>query len=127
MAKKNKRSGHNPSVLFGDETETREMPNNQSGDPASDKKPRSFWFSLGRGERIGAVALCLLLVMGALGAGLGDKIISTFSSKNVKQGTNQTAQNNGSFLSALNPFAEPALPTATPQLSKEYIYAGSHH
>jgi hypothetical protein len=29
------------------------------------------------------------------------------------------------LLSAINPFVEPPLPTATPQLSKEYIYAGS--
>ncbi len=125
MAKKNKRSVHQPSILLGDGSETSEMPNNQSSDRTPDKKPPSFWASLGRGERIGAVAICLLLVMGALGAGLGDKIISTFGSKNTQQGTNQTAKNNGSFLSARNPFAEPPLPTATLQLSKEYIYAGS--
>ncbi|MDQ3748273.1 MAG: hypothetical protein M3367_04530 [Acidobacteriota bacterium] len=125
MAKKNKRPVHQLSILLGDGSETSEMTNNQSSDRTPAKKPSSFWASLGRGERIGAAAICLLLVMGALGAGLGDKIISTFSSKNTQQGTNQTAKNNGSFLSALNPFAEPSLPTATPQLSKEYIYAGS--
>jgi len=124
MAKKNKRPVHNPSVLFGDESETSEMSNNQ-GDQTRKEKSGSFWSGMGRGERIAAIAVCLLLVIGALGAGLGDKIVSTFSSKNSKQGTNQPAQNNGSYLSALNPFVEPPLPTTTPQLSKEYIYAGS--
>jgi hypothetical protein len=100
------------------------MQNNHIDSQTQAEKPKSIWSGLGRGERIVAIAVCLLLVIGALGAG-GEKIISVFKIKNTKQETNQPAQNNGSLLSALNPFVEPPLPTSTPQLSKEYIYAGS--
>ncbi len=124
MAKKNKTSVTNGSVFFGSETEVDEMQNNHIDSQTQAEKPKSIWSGLGRGERIVAIAVCLLLVIGALGAG-GEKIISVFKIKNTKQETNQPAQNNGSLLSALNPFVEPPLPTSTPQLSKEYIYAGS--
>jgi hypothetical protein len=125
MAKKNKTNVHNASVLFGSEAEVNEVQTNKIDSQTQTQKPKGIWSGLGRGERIAAVAVCLLLVIGALGAGVGGKIISVFKPKNTKQETNQPAQNNGSYLSALNPFVEPPLPTSTPQLSKEYIYAGS--
>ena len=87
----------------------------------------SRWAGLGRGERIAVVAVCLLLVVGSLGAGLSNRITSIFSSTNTDQRTSRSVQNKGSGLSSLNSLAAPPplLPSGTPQLSKEYIYAAS--
>jgi hypothetical protein len=69
-----------------------------------------------------AVGLTLFLALGAFGAGL--KYLE--DSANRERTVAGKAQNNQqSFLSKINPFASNPDPTPTPQLSKEYIYAGS--
>jgi len=122
MAKKRNGSVNNGSILFGTESEASETPDTQ----AENRKEKTFLSGLGRGERIAAIGVCLLLVVGALGAGLSAKIASVFSSRNSSQNqkTNQSAQN-ASLPASLNPFAAAVVITPTPQLSKEYIYAGS--
>ncbi len=122
MAKKRNETARNGNILFNAELETGKTPDT----PADNQKQRSFWSNLGRGERIAAIGVCLLLVVGALGAGLGGKIASVFNAKSSSQKTNQSGQpaQSGSLLASLNPFAA-AVTTPTPQLSKEYIYAGS--
>ncbi|MGI8640157.1 MAG: hypothetical protein ACR2MG_09375 [Pyrinomonadaceae bacterium] len=126
MAKKRKENARNGNILFatGDETNetTGSLTNDRAINSTEPEKKKNFLSGLGRGERTAVIGVCLLLVVGALGAGLGDKIISTFSSKNPNQKTNQSARNNDSYLSSLNPFAEPPLPTAIPQLSKEITH-----
>jgi hypothetical protein len=67
---------------------------------------------------LGAVSLGLLLVLGIFAKngwlpGIGPRV----SSPHVSKGST-------SWLDSINPFAPPD-PTPTPQLSKEYIYAGS--
>ncbi len=68
------------------------------------------------------VALMLFLTLASLGAGL------KYLDDAAKQDKASNIQNTG-LLSKINPFAANPLPTATPvptpQLSKEYIYAGS--
>ena len=86
-------------------------------------------------EKLGVIGLCLLLVVGVMGSGLGSSIISTLTgnktsanSNNRNNSTNPTNPANAkneSLLTSLNPFAEAPPPSPTPQLSKEYIYAGS--
>jgi hypothetical protein len=73
-----------------------------------------WWQSLGKVERLAVIVFGLLLVSVAVGkAGLGNKLVNAFSVNTNSR--NQLVTNN-----SLNP-----LPTSTPQLSKEYIYAGS--
>jgi hypothetical protein len=124
MANKRNRVVNNGNILFDAETNANETPITST----ENLKEKSFLSGLGRGERIAAIGVCLLLVVGALGAsGFGEKIISTFGSRNSIQKANQSSQvaQNSSMLSKLNPFAPAAVVVATPQLSKEYIYAGS--
>ncbi len=76
-------------------------------------KNSSHWWVIG---------LIVLLSLGAFGAGL--KYLEEAAQK--QQAANTTSPNNAksqnqSWLGSLNPFVEP---TAAPQLSKEYIYAG---
>jgi hypothetical protein len=82
---------------------------------------RSWWNKIGRFERIAVIGLSLLLVAGVLGAsGLGKKFVSTLTASSTA--ANPIAGNNSQFstLNAVSPTT-----TGTPQLSKEYIYAGS--
>lgn len=137
MAKKRNENAPNGNILFGVGSETNVKPDSRakerSVNPAETltghKEDESMFSGLGRGERIAAVGVCLLLVVGALGAsGFGAKIISTFISSDSSQKTNQSSPvaQNGSMLSTLNPFAAAPVVTGTPlPLSKEYVYAGS--
>lgn len=109
----------------------------ETSDPADTKAAggsnhnnQRMWQALGRKERIGVVAIGLMLTIGALGAtGLGSRIIETFSSLNSPSnaGARLNQRNNSQSSSALNSSAvEPMpLPPGTAQLSKEYVYAGS--
>ena len=71
------------------------------------------------------VGLIALLSFGALGATL--KYLEEDAQRRMlarnKSGTSD--QSNGSLLNSVNPFLSAPNPTPTPQLSKEYIYAGS--
>lgn len=120
MAKNRNRDLSNGSILFGTEQDTGKTPATSLGD----QKEKGFMSGFGRGERFAIIGVCLLLVVGALGAGFGEKIFSTLIPNNQSRKTNQSSQNS-STLSSLNPFASLPLPTPAPQLSKEYIYAGS--
>lgn len=82
----------------------------------------SKWLSLRK--HWWAIGLISLLALGAAGATL--KYLED-SAKRQKAVLALPAdrQKSGSYLSALNPFVSPPNPTSTPQLSKEYIYAGS--
>ena len=71
-------------------------------------KDPSYWW---------VVALVVFLSLGVLGAGLKYLEDSAREQKINPQKTN--------FLSSLNPFVPAPTPAPTPQLSKEYIYAGS--
>jgi hypothetical protein len=123
MAKKRNKRVNNPSILFGSESNTNDMPDTPIEKQIGKKK--NFPSGFGRSERIATVGLCLLLGIGVLGSGLGEKISTTLSFRNSNQtGQSASTAKNGSMLSRLNPFAT-AVTTAPPQLSKEYIYAGS--
>jgi hypothetical protein len=77
-------------------------------------KQSSHWWSIG---------LIALFTLGALGAGM--KYLEESAQRQKANGKNSPNNQQASLLSSVNPFVEPPLPTATPQLSKEYIYAGS--
>lgn len=124
MAKKRNSRAVSGNLLFGIEA----TPNESPAAPADNQTQRGFVSSLGRGERIAAMGVCLLLALGALGAGLGGRIISVVGSPASNQAGSRSAESarNGSMLARLNPFAAAPPVTATPlPLSKEYIYAGS--
>jgi spore coat protein A, manganese oxidase len=92
--------------------------------PASEnsiKLETSFWRSLGKSERIFVVGLVALLSLSVFGF-VGSKISSSFSSQNIA-----TTENSGtSSPNTLTPNAlNTVTTTATPVLSKEYVYAGS--
>lgn len=74
------------------------------------------WKRAGKLERLAILGISLLLITAIFGAsGLGKRIVDILTDSS----TNQTAQNNAQSL-PLN-----LVTTGTPQLSKEYIYAGS--
>ena len=65
---------------------------NETAEPKKDKKDsenpkKSFWKGLGGIEKIGIFGLCLLLVVGVMGSGLGDSIINAFAGNNSKSTT----------------------------------------
>jgi hypothetical protein len=84
---------------------------------------KSLWSGWGAGTRIAAIAVCLLLALGTFGAGM--KYLEDSAREQKAGGRNSASGQKASLLSGLNPFAALPTPTATPQLSKEYIYAGS--
>ncbi len=68
------------------------------------------------------VGLIALLTLGAFGAGL-KYLEDAAKVERATKGSNNSEQ---SLFSKLNPFTANPLPTATPQLSKEYIYSGGN-
>jgi hypothetical protein len=91
----------------------------------------SFWRSLGKYERIFVVGLVALLSLSVFGF-VGSKISSSFSSQNIATTENSgTSSPNSLTPNALNtdsltPNAlNTVTTTATPVLSKEFLYAGS--
>lgn len=137
MAKKRNQKAADGNILFATGDETNDTPGCRANDKAinptefevgSDKE-KSFLTGLGRGERFAVIGVCLLLVVGALGAGLSERIGSVFTSRRSSQNSRQSAKGgqttqNATLLSRLNPLAA-VVTSPTPQLSKEYIYAGS--
>lgn len=67
------------------------------------------------------LAICLIAA-GAVGATL--KYMEE-SARSLNDANNRLAKRDTNILDAVNPFIAAPSPTATPQLSKEYIYAGS--
>lgn len=78
----------------------------------------NWWRVSGRNNKWLAFGIIAFLSIGALGATL--KYLEEDAAKQKR-----LAVKDRSVLSALNPFIPAPLPSATPQLSKEYIYAGS--
>ena len=72
-----------------------------------------------------AVGIIALLSLGAFGAGLKYLEDTARQERAANGGKSSFDKSESSLLSKVNPFVEPPLPTATPQLSKSYIYAGS--
>jgi hypothetical protein len=88
-------------------------------------KEKSVWKTMSGFEKIGVLGLGLMLVVGVMAGGLGDSILKTFTGDEKTLGSRHTSgSENSSLLSRLNPFAAAPSPTPTPQLSKEYVYAG---
>jgi len=69
-------------------------------------------------KRIWLTVVVLVVSLGAFGAGLKFLEQDAIQQKTLKP-------KDRSLLSKVNPFLAPPTPTPTPQLSKEYIYAGS--
>ena len=86
-----------------------------AGEVLSCSQPTIFGSIVGRWWKIGVI---VFLVMGASGAVL--KYLDEDA-----QSQKLLAAKDRSAISSINPFVPAALPVATPQLSKEYIYAGS--
>jgi hypothetical protein len=80
------------------------------------KNPSHWW----------VVGLIALLTLGATGAGLKYLDESAQQQKAARSNQSLTAERQEtSLLNSLNPFLPDPTPAPTPQLSKEYIYAGS--
>ena len=73
------------------------------------------------------VGLICFLALGTLGAGLKylDESAQQEITRRANSKGNLSDNSEQSFLNKVNPFLSPPDPTPTPQLSKEYIYAGS--
>lgn len=92
-----------------------------------ERSQKSFWLGLGSFEKSGVIALGLVLIYGLMSiTGLGDVLINTVAGNSpfAKADKKDLSGQRKSLFSAINPPANPS-PTPTPQLSKEYIYAGS--
>ena len=86
-----------------------------AGEVLPSSQPTIFGSIMGRWWKIGVIAF---LAIGASGAVL--KYLDEDA-----QGQKLLAAKDRSAISSINPFVPAALPVATPQLSKDYIYAGS--
>ena len=85
-----------------------------------------WWSALGGGQRVAVAAVLLLLILGVAGAGLKYLDDSAKREWRANLSVSNFERAEPSLLSKVNPFTEaPPPPSATPQLSKEYIYAGS--
>ena len=135
MAKKGNTQRRNGNILFGDETNQAagEEAVKRDETPATKSEQKNFrsdWRTgslayLRNPAHWWVVGLIALLSLGAFGAGLKYLEEAAQKQKAVNLTAPRNTAGNQSLLSSLNPFAEPPLPTATPQLSKEIIYAGS--
>lgn len=83
-----------------------------------------WWSGQSTGNRWLIMGLVAFLCIGVMGAGL-KYLEETAREEKIKQQKNPLAAKNQSLLSRVNPFMPPPAPAPTPQLSKEYIYAGS--
>ena len=85
---------------------------------AADRPPAygRHWWTFG---------IIALLSLGVFGAGMKYLDDSAKREKAANVGKSDFEKSEPSLLSKVNPFVEPPPPAATPQLSKEYIYAGS--
>jgi len=88
----------------------------------NNKSIRRNFFGYIKNPHWWAVALIVFLSLGVLGAGL-KYLEDSAREQTANQRQNPLAEK--SLLSRLNPFMPAPTPAPTPQLSKEYIYAGS--
>lgn len=112
---KNRRNRRHKNVSvysIADQVEPNEPKSSQSSNVT-----KNFTAYLNNPSRWWVIALVVFLSLGVLGAGFKYLEDSAREQKANPQKTN--------FLSALNPFVPAPTPAPTPQLSKEYIYAGS--
>jgi FG-GAP-like repeat len=122
-----KRSGTRPEsrgiVTLGLSTETSHAEPGRSVIDNGSELESKGWISYLR-TNIWLVALLAFFAIGALGAGLKYLDESAQKQRAENKAHPQNKQEQG-ILSSLNPFAAPAPPpSATPQLSKENVYAG---
>lgn len=118
MAKNKKRkksrqpAARNPAVEMIEPDE-----NSQAKSVAYTRK--GWWFNLSRPEKLITVGIIAFLAFGAFGTGM------KYLEENANQKNDSTPLNSSEegWLSKVNPFVPPS-PTPSPQLSKEYIYAG---
>jgi len=79
------------------------------------KNPSHWW----------VIGLITFLSLGTVGAGLKYLEEDAQRQKATKKPLLTANSSSEGWLNSINPFVEPPLPTATPQLSKEIIYSGS--
>jgi hypothetical protein len=122
MSKKSRQHRETNDVLSGlklnDET------SNSATPLASDSNQTGMFSSLKRHWL--AVAVIAFVALGTLGAGL--KYLDDDARRELAKRSASTPLNpvkDESMLNAVNPFLPASLPSPTPQLSKEYLYAGS--
>jgi FG-GAP-like repeat len=101
----------NPSAIVSREIKPLESQSSKGGLLA---RLKAHWLIVG---------IIAFLALGALGAGL--KYLEEDARRQMLNGKlKPSSGNNESLLNSINPFLPAALPNPTPQLSKEYIYAG---
>lgn len=89
----------------------------------SDESEGTKRFSFVKKNRLAFFIVCFLS-LGVMGSGL--KYLEQDAVRQLQaNGGKPQFEKDQSFLNKINPFAPAALPNPTPQLSKEYIYAGS--
>ena len=112
------------TISLGLSSSSRNQPSNVTQSEKSQASSRLAVFARLK-KHWWAVGLVALLSLGTLGATL--KYLEEDAQRQMlarsKSGT--ANQSNGSLLNSVNPFLSPPSPTPTPQLAKEYIYAGS--
>jgi hypothetical protein len=117
MSKKRK---NDPKPVAGSNTE---VSINQLSPPLDTEKVSAISYLKSHFWLVGVICFVSL---GVLGAGL--KYLDEDAKREiVKRGSNKgniSDRKDESFLNKINPFLPAALPSPTPQLSKEYIYAG---
>ncbi len=86
----------------------------------------SWWRKLAASERWLALGIIAFVALGTFGAGLKYLEEDARQQRAARSSQPLTANHSDeSLLNSVNPFLEPTTPTPTPQLSKEYLYAGS--
>lgn len=91
---------------------------------AFDNKQPNFLKRLSASQKLLACGIIALLSLGVFGAGM--KYLEDSAKQQKAVSANGLGkQTDAGLLAKVNPFVEPPPPTSTPQLSKEYIYAGS--
>jgi hypothetical protein len=91
-------------------------------------KMKTFWKSLSQGHRYLFIGILAFATLGVFGSGmkyLEERAKAEAEVAKEKGYLNQLPENQPSLASRLNPFTTTTTPSPTPQLSKEYIYAGS--
>ncbi|HMS43854.1 MAG TPA: VCBS repeat-containing protein, partial [Pyrinomonadaceae bacterium] len=91
-------------------------------------KQQSFWKSLKNGQKylvIGLIAFASLGVFGSTMKYLEESARTEAELAKTRGYLNDLHENKPGLFSKLNPFSTSPAPNPTPQLSKEYIYAGS--
>ena len=109
--------------------ESVEVKTNFNNDPEPDilenQSTKTNWLTYLRSHAL-TIGIIGLVAFGVLGSGL--KYLDEDAQREIARRANNKSNFNKqeeSFLNKINPFLPPALPSATPQLSKEYVYAGS--